>query len=176
MANTKLGLRPRLVPGACHTVSRCCSSNVAYAIQSTPRCSHMHHWKHAISNMTPWLLFEVVHKAPKGCSLTMCGLVPVVLGLVVVAVGLLLVLVLVVGLCILCTNCATGPTRVTLGEWGGCVTSNRIGKIQLRQNTVLDQPSNSCCCSCLALKNRLIETSKTASCIWLRPPGLRYRR
>ena len=40
------------------------------------------------------------------------GLVAVGLGLVVFVVGWLLVPF------ILCTNCVTGPTKVTLGEWG----------------------------------------------------------
>ena len=44
-------------------------------------------------------------------------------GLLVVAlvVGLVFLglLVLVVGLCILCTNCVTGPIRVTRGNGGG---------------------------------------------------------
>ena len=57
---------------------------------------------------------------------------------VVFAVGWLLVPF------ILCTNCVTGPTRVTRGNGGGgCVTSTRIGKIQLRQRTDIHQPSNS---------------------------------
>ena len=52
------------------------------------------------------LAFNGVHKAPKGCSLTIFGLVPVVL----VGLGLVvLVVVVVVGRCILCTNCVTGP-------------------------------------------------------------------
>ena len=74
------------------------------------RCSH-----------TPSLLFTLLHEASKGSTWTMFGVVPVVLlGLVVLVVLGLLVLVLVVGLCILCTNCVTGPIRVTRG-WGGVV-------------------------------------------------------
>ena len=59
---------------------------------------------------TPILVFNGVHKAPKGCSLCTLG---VVHGCLVVLVVLVLVflglLVLVLGLCILCTNCVTGP-------------------------------------------------------------------
>ena len=99
-----------------------------------------------------------------------------VFGVVHVAfVGLLLV-ALVVGLCILCTNCVTGPTRVTLREWGGLVlASTRFGKIQLGQSTDIHQPSNSFCCPWLALNFDPHEASQTATWIWLRVDGLRYR-
>ena len=57
-------------------------------------------------------VYPFVAPVEGGCSWTMVFMKPfmvAILGLVLV-VGLgLLVLVLVVGLCILCTNCVTGP-------------------------------------------------------------------
>ena len=48
------------------------------------------------------------------------------------------------------------------------VTSTRFGKIQLRQNTVLEPSPNSFCCPWRAVKERLIEASRTATWVLLR--------